>query len=168
MYFLAFSFIKKGELKKAEGVLSLMLLKEPKNPYIYEILSEINYKNQKYEEALNFIQKALQIKPNSFLFLLHRAEVYTALKQYDLAIKTLNQAQKIEPFNPKIPFNLASIYSITKEDALARLYFIESEILRQNYAKAKALFSFFKSQNYKLEPPFDSKAQDIEYFLRQK
>ncbi len=56
------------------------------------LLSCIFYGQKNYEEALEYINKSLLIKPYNTLFLSNRGSAYFKLENYSMAIKDLTQA----------------------------------------------------------------------------
>lgn len=167
-YYKAFLLIKKGKIEEAESAFLKLLQQEPENPYILEVLSEINYKLKKYQKSLNFINKALKIKPNTFLFLVTKSTIYTAMGKYLESIKILHQAGKIEQYNPYVPFQIAKNYSRNGQEDIAQLYYLETLMLSNQNKKAKALLKKFESKQYTLPKHFEGKLKDIKYFLTKK
>jgi predicted Zn-dependent protease len=168
LYFEAFSALRLQNLAKAEDILKKMLAQDSKNPYLYEILGELEHKNFNYNSAIAYFSKSLDLKPNEFLFLFQIAQSYFENKDFETAIRHLEKASKIEPYNPQVPFKLAEIYSQKKENTIAKIYFIESEILRQNYQKAKILLKNLQQESPVLSKNFAIKVKDIEEFLKNK
>ena len=172
LYFYAFAYVRMQNYEFAQKIMNAIMEQDPNNPYFYETLAEIKLKEGKFVESIEFYKKALAVKPNNFHFLLGIAENYNLLKNYDLAINYMQQALKQEPYNPQIPFRLANLYDAKGEGLIARIYFLESEVLRQNYPKAKALLVYIKSdiKNNKkpLDPQNTNRLKDIEEFLKNK
>ncbi len=168
LYYLGYAYVVRGNFDKARESFERMLEIETQNPYIFEAIAEVEYKSQNYVKSVALIKKALEIRPKEFLFLMQLAESYIALKEYDLAIKQLEFASVQEPFNPQVSFKLANVYSLKGDEAVAQLYFIESEMARQNYPKATMLFNAFKQRNYKIDPKFAQKVTDFNFYLSSK
>lgn len=171
-YFKVFEAFRKDELETAENGIKDLLKKHNLNPYFYEALAEIYFKKGDFASSISSYQKAISIKPKNFNFLFGMAESQFANKNFSLAIKFMNEAFTLEPYNPLVPYKLANYHSAKSEIYPAKIYFLESEILRQNYSKAKFLLrnlnEDLKSNNIKLNDFYSKKISDISDVLSKK
>lgn len=65
----------------------------------YQLALEL-LKSGKFEEALQEVNKALEILPDQADFLSERGVIYFHLRKLDLALIDLNRAQELQPQNP--------------------------------------------------------------------
>ena len=68
-----------------------------KQPEIYNNLAALCIDEEKYEEALSYLNRALEIQPNYTLALLNRAVVRSKLKQYDRALLDFSRVESMTP-----------------------------------------------------------------------
>jgi predicted Zn-dependent protease len=132
LYFEGFTSLRKQNFKEAEKIFTEMLKKYGENPYLHEVLGQIKVKQENYNDAIFHFSKALELKPDEFLFLLDFAEVYAIKKDFQKAIFYAEKALKKEPYNPQVTIKLAEFYSKKGESGIAKLYFIETEILQKS------------------------------------
>lgn len=67
-----------------------------------------------YDMALDNLDKAISLNPNNANYYLHRANTYTLLKKYDLAIADYNKSLEIMPFALTF-YNRARLYDEKRE-----------------------------------------------------
>ena len=172
LYFHIFSDFRKANLSDAESKMKSLLKSDSLNPYFYESLGEIYFAKGDFNNAILNYEKANKLKPKKFNILFAIAESYFANKNFSLAIKFMNEAFIVEPYNPLVPYKLANYHDAKMENEVAKIYFIESEILRENYSKANLLFknlmSDLKEKNVKLDGFYLKKIDDIKDVLSRK
>ena len=99
------------------------------NDLFFYYREQENYKAKLFEQALNDIQKALEIKPDDAVYLAEKGAVLLRLAKYDEAIKCLEEALVIDP-------KFASCYRII---GYCQLQQGKKEDACRNFAKAKEL-----------------------------
>lgn len=115
-------YIKSGRWGEAEAVLKQALRVDPECQPALEMLSELLTNHQKGEEAVEYYEKILAIKPNDFVSLNNAALCYQSLGKYDEAIAKLQQCLELYP-EPSTYSNLALQYKeIGKTAEAFKLY----------------------------------------------
>ena len=74
----------------------------PNDPGVFELTGYILRRQGKREEALQYIQRALEIDPRNFYTLQQIALSYSYLRRYPETIAVLDRALAIKPDNPEI------------------------------------------------------------------
>lgn len=82
---------------------------------IYKTGSDL-YDQQKYEEALQFFDKALAINPSSVNALNNKAFTLDHLQRYDEALQSFDKALAVDPSNTKALEGKDSILSKLKQE----------------------------------------------------
>ena len=135
-------------------------------------MGEIYFAKGDFKNAVTNYEIANKLKPKKFNLLFAIAESHFANKNFSLAIKFMNEAFVVEPYNPLVPYKLANYHDAKMENEVAKIYFIESEILRENYSKAKLLFktlmSDLEDKNVKLDGFYLKKIDDMKDVLSRK
>jgi predicted Zn-dependent protease len=169
-YFEAFSEMRTGKYQNSETKFLELTKLEAKNPFFWEALAEIQTKQGDFVSANKNYKKAVDLSPRNFGLLFGLAESYYSMGNTQMAIKTMNTAFEIEPWNPSIPFKLATYHNKKNETKIAQIYFLESEVLRENYPRAKLLLGRINKSrgNSSLSPFYLKKLQDIEDLLKSK
>lgn len=126
--------IKKYSLAYQEAI---KLLKEREDFDHLLTVSEAALGAQKYQEALSYLEKALQIKKNDGYVFLYRGQAYSNLEKYEESIESLNQALNYLPEEKKkIAYNqLGFVYEKLKNFDKAK----ENYILAKNDKKAQEM-----------------------------
>lgn len=130
--------IRNDWLVYAEGILLDLSENVPHYPPVYANLAEMRYYEGELDEALDYMNQALELTNNLRpQYLLMRAEIYTKMREWDLAIADLSKA-------------LASEYRKDEAGLYYLLGLIEWE--NQRYEEAIAYFEevFAVSPNYGL------------------
>lgn len=171
-YYLGFKSFKSSNFEEAKKHFSHLIEQYPKNAFFSEAMGELSYKVGDFKSSLSYYKKSDVLMPNNFILLFQIAEVYFALDDYQMAIKFMNRALLLEPYNPQGSFKLATYYSKMGRDITAKIYFLETETLRQNWKKAKELLRLIKiemrSSNEELSSADLKKLQDIVATLKTK
>jgi len=151
-----------GKVNDALTYLNTAIAQHPDNPQLYDVLGQIYETDNKPEEAIKNMKKALEYEPNNIEFLSHLGRVYFNLgvekrresdessdanKSNDLRNQSINYFKESMPFFEKIfsldskntgaIFALRSIYyslSTTGDDNNKRL-------MNSQYEKMDALYS---------------------------
>jgi tetratricopeptide (TPR) repeat protein len=100
----------RGNLTKAKTHFVEVLKRDPSQIDLYFKLSEIALKEGNEEEGLNWLERARLIDIRNVDILLHEAGLYQRMKQFDEAIRTLNQAIGLDETNLKVLRSLRKIY----------------------------------------------------------
>lgn len=114
---LAFSYVDKGELKKAIKIYEKIIKKYPKDKDLFGIYADMSfayYNMEENEKALEIIDKAIKSMPNKDLLYIRRGDVVARVKGIENAIKDYERAIELNPLNKEA-------YE-RKENAVAILY----------------------------------------------
>ena len=89
--------INRKELNKAYELFSQIIAKDPNWPEAWNKRALVLYLMKKYQSSLDDIRITLNLEPRHFGALSGQALNYIELKQYEKAIKSYKNAQKIYP-----------------------------------------------------------------------
>ncbi|MEY2924853.1 MAG: hypothetical protein RLZZ337_1401 [Bacteroidota bacterium] len=88
----AYNLASRGDrILEADSMINLALKLELNNPILFDTKAWVLYQQQKYEEALDWLNKAIAIDPNNKEYYVHSKAVYQKLGNLTLA----NEMQKI-------------------------------------------------------------------------
>ena len=90
-------FIDRREFKKAYEIFSQIITADPKWSEAWNKRATVLYLMKKYQSSLDDINITLALEPRHFGALTGQALNYIELKQYEKAIKSYKDAQKIYP-----------------------------------------------------------------------
>ena len=102
------------------------------------------FKQQKYEEAIKFYEKAIKVNSNIEVLYSNKGTCEKCLKQYKLAIRDYKKALEISPKNTKNLNRLASVYVLVGE-------FGEAKITQQKALNLEPNNSVYKTQMSDIE-----------------
>lgn len=112
-----------------------------KNDYYNFMLSRAYFESKKYNDALNYINKAISIAPDNYQYQVFKIDVLTNLKRYNDALKIIQKFEKL-PLN----INFAQTIKIkkeyilaqsTKNDKVKKYHTVQKTFLEGNYEKVK-------------------------------
>ena len=103
-------YFLRGNLAKAKTHFSEVLKNDPLKMDIYFKLSEIAAKEENYEEALHWLERARLIDMRNVDILLREAELYQKMKRFNEAIRALNLAIGLDETNLNALKSLRQIY----------------------------------------------------------
>lgn len=107
--------LKNSNISKAKIKLEKYLSKERNNPILFECLAEI-YKDLKiYDKAVYLYKKALEIYPESIYYVLEIIDLLIDKKNYDEALKLINDFKEKYENCPSLYNSLARIYYRLKD-----------------------------------------------------
>ena len=90
-------FINRRELSKAYGIFSQIILEDPKWAEAWNKRATVLYMLGRYEQSQNDINEVLKVEERHFGALSGQGLVQTKLKNYNKAIKSYKEVQKIYP-----------------------------------------------------------------------
>lgn len=152
-------------LSKAEGYLDLQMPEhalaelahieaDDRSRFIVEFLHGLAYRDLKrYDVALPYFVRALEIKPDSADVLLAMAWCYKRLDQLDKAIAATEEAYQAAPDEPIVLYNLACYWSLAgdKTNALSWL----GRALRMDQDLRKLIPDETDFDNLRHDPDFE-------------
>lgn len=113
-----------GNLPEAERLYLEILTESPNDGNALNLLGFLKIQNKQFDEAINYLKKALKIYPDFFEAWFNLGLAYKNNNQFDNAIKAYENALSIEPNNTDVYFNIASVYE-EKNDAFAAINYYE-------------------------------------------
>lgn len=102
----ALKFQQAGQFSEAEKLYAEILEKEPNNASVLNLLGLLKYQEKKHDEAIELIQKAIQVIPCAY-FYGNLGKVYFDKDEIDAAIECYSKALEFEPENFDALFDLA-------------------------------------------------------------
>lgn len=116
----ALLYIERGESEKAVADLTKLVEKEAGNPLVVGALAEALTNLKKYDEAIKYCDKVIQLAPKSTLGYNLRSRTYEAKNEIKLAIKDLDQALQINGNDLAALLTRARLNAAEGNDALAQ------------------------------------------------
>lgn len=116
------SYYLKGDYDKAEKKLKEAIEKKltrHSRQEAFTILGNIYYEQEKYDSAILYHKRALQIDSNYVDALVNLGIVYRITSDFDLAEKCYNKAIKLNPKDPEVYASLGALYIYKGEPQLA-------------------------------------------------
>ncbi len=86
-----------GDMKKAEEVLKILVIKSPQNPEAFKRLYEITIKADRKKEAAEHLQRYTNLQPQDALYLQKLGDLYYELKNTLSAINAYRNTLKANP-----------------------------------------------------------------------
>ncbi len=110
--------INQGELSKAYGVFSQIILEDPKWAEAWNKRATVLYMLGRYEQSQNDINKVLKLEKRHFGALSGQGLVQTKLKNYKKAIKSYKEVQKIYPSMQAPKVMIPRLKKLIKEQSI--------------------------------------------------
>ena len=107
LYQEAFNLHSQGKLIEAEQKYLELLKNEPQNSDALNMLGVLNYQSNRFNEAIDYIIKALKIREDVYYYECLGA-VYLDIREYEVAKNTFERACELNPENAENWFNLAT------------------------------------------------------------
>lgn len=113
---LSASYLKAGDLEKTKEITEKILEIDPCDCGALYNLGQVYTAQQKYEEANNYLKKAIKICPDFINAYTEIAENYTFLNDEKSAIKTYEKALEYAPDNKDVKIALTQLYINTGDN----------------------------------------------------
>ena len=110
--------INRGELSKAYGIFSQIILADPKWAEAWNKRATVLYMLGKYEQSQNDINEVLKIEKRHFGALSGQGLVQTELKNYEKAINSYKEVQKIYPSMQAAKIMIPRLKKLIKEQSI--------------------------------------------------
>lgn len=112
--------------------------------------------SDKLDLAINFLNKAIEVRPESFIFYWARGLAYRRMNDYDKAIPSFHQAAEIEPNKPTLYYHIGvSYYNVgidLRESALTIVENDDYQEIRGQYLDKFREAVKWLERSYELEP----------------
>jgi tetratricopeptide (TPR) repeat protein len=99
-----------------EATLKSTLSSKPNDVKTLVELGNLYYDNNKYQPAIDYYGKALEIDPNDVAVRTDRGSCYWSLGQADPAISEFQKSLQVNPTHPQTLYNLGIVYLHGKND----------------------------------------------------
>ncbi len=106
---------KSGKFQDAELIYRRIIEAQPNNVDALHLLGALAHQHNHNEEALPYVQKALNLNPDNSQFLNTLGSIYSALGQYNNAIHNLSRAIELDKLNIGAIYNLANTFKLLKD-----------------------------------------------------
>jgi tetratricopeptide (TPR) repeat protein len=143
LYYIGIAFYMKEDDANCIKFMDLSINKDAKDPAPFYIkASTLNYM-QKYDEAINIFQSAINLKSDDANFYSGLGDSYYNLEKLDLAFEAYKKATEQKECPDRAYSFIAQIYSDKKdnEKALEAFYFAKSKIDKNSNSYINALFN---------------------------
>ena len=145
----ALYFIQQGKLKEAEEIYLSLIGSGIEKYIVYGNLSAIYLTNGKWEDSINFANKALELKSDYPQAIINKAHALLASFQIELSIQTYKKAVKLDSNNLRIYRGIAQAYS-QNNDYLKCIEYLKKalNINKKNYLIHYDLGLAYKALNH--------------------
>jgi len=127
---------KEGKLEEAKLIYKQLLIKDPNNFELINLLGAISLQLKKYDEAIILFNKAININPNHHALYNNLGVTYKEIEKHENAIKNFKKAIELNPSYAEAHNNLGIIFKKKYEYNEAYNYYIKAIELNPNYAEA--------------------------------
>jgi len=127
---------KEGKLEEAKFIYEQLLIKDPNNFELINLLGAISLQLKKYDEAIILFNKAININPNHHALYNNLGVTYKEIEKHENAIKNFKKAIELNPSYAEAHNNLGIIFKKKYEYNEAYNYYIKAIELNPNYAEA--------------------------------
>lgn len=110
----------------------------------------IHYKSARRQSAEFYLKQSVEINPQSIDALNNLANIYSEMKQFDLAIETYQQALQADPHNMSTLFNLGIAYSESGDTEKAMQAFLQTAQINPAFVPVHDVLSrlYMEQKNY--------------------
>lgn len=128
--------LKEKDIKNAEGY-AVKAVKLSNDAESYSIYSKIMFLQNKFDDAVTSIKKAIEIEPYDFKHYCDLGEIYYANKQYDNSLKAFQDAVNYNPQDVSSNYRIGNVLELLgkNEDAYSQYEKITTKI-DKNFAPA--------------------------------
>ncbi len=112
---MAYAYIKKNDIKKAEELYKKVLQIKKNDPRIYFTLGSVYYNEKKFKPAIQMFEKAIELDPSNKDAFAYLAMSYDMIGKPEKAFAMYKKALEKNPNDPDLLFNLGRLY-FQKED----------------------------------------------------
>jgi len=110
----ALKYHKNGQLPEAEIIYRQIIEEESDNYNVLNLFGILLFQHKRYEEAITYIEKAVEIKPTAY-FYINLGNIHSAKGDMDKAINYYNEALELNPDEAEPWFGLGVCYKNKNE-----------------------------------------------------
>lgn len=125
-----------GKLEEARSAYLSLLQENPDDPEVLHLLGLLNAEEGRFDESIDYLQRALMVAPQHVALRLHLANVYKAAGKYDDAVRELQKIIAEDPECAPAFNNLGTVYFSRKEFELAAQAYQAALDVRSDYVDA--------------------------------
>ncbi|MBW1780813.1 MAG: tetratricopeptide repeat protein [Deltaproteobacteria bacterium] len=115
-YYLAVTYVRLKKDAEALEIFESLIKKDPKNYFkAYFDISALYSRQGAYQKALDTLDIAEKIDPNSARVFLEKGYVYKNLKDYDQAIASFNRAKELDPKETQLAYYMIGAVDLERE-----------------------------------------------------
>lgn len=129
-------YVRQGQYANAGIILDRALTKFPQDQQLHIMLTGVLVAQKKNVEALEHMEKAIEIGPSSAGLYYETGVVANTAGKTERAAELFNLAQLKDPKDPRFPFNLAMIQIKQGNDAAAQASLVRAVKLKDDFAEA--------------------------------
>ncbi len=111
----AIVLLEQGRAKDAKKVLIDVLAQDPNNPDILSLLAQVELSLENNEEALKFIEKAINLEPDNAIYFEIKGRIHLTMENNAKAKSALSKAIELDPYNDNAFAYLAHILVYEKK-----------------------------------------------------
>jgi len=143
---------KKGSLKEAEEIYKNIYKKNSSSYEATHLLGAINIQLKNFNEAIDWIKKALNLNPKSSASYNNLGAAYIGLKKYDHALINFKEAIKLKPDYAEAHNSIGIVYTNLKKYDEALFSLKRAIELKPDYAEAYSSIGtiYINLKEYKL------------------
>lgn len=121
----AFKYHQAGKLTQARDLYEEILNLEPQNHEVLDLLGVLYFQAKKYDLALDYIKKAIEICPQVY-YLENLGKVYFEIGNFESAVEMYELLVKVFPNSYENQFNLAMAYKNSSQWEKAKLAYYKA------------------------------------------
>ncbi len=163
-YGLAYAYMLDAKPADAASTLAPLIKKDPENPHLLYLQSEILLAGKQTSEALKLLDRTLQLYPDDLSLNLSLANALEQNKEYKNAVSQLEKLTRKRPGDPDIWYDLAEIQGKAQNTLGVHMARAEYFYLTGNMDDALKHLEYAKKlagKNYALTSKIDSRMQEV-------
>jgi Flp pilus assembly protein TadD len=99
-----------NKLAEADDLANRVLKAAPEHPHVLHMAGIVAYRNGRIGEAIERMEKSMQLAPNAALYPRNMCEIYRGAGRLDDALRVGKRAVELAPQDSRAYFNLALIH----------------------------------------------------------
>lgn len=124
--------LNKGDITRSESLCKQLINLSPNHSDLYNILAIINDKKGLTKEAISYMEKAISLQKDNYLYYVNLGEFYKKSGNLEKAISSLRNSININPDFHGSRYNLANIYKLMGNFQEAEKLYKEAIYLEPN------------------------------------
>ncbi len=144
--------IRDNQIERSlDNILKIKNITKP-NPEIYKKIADLYFIKQDYQQAINYLEKAIELDPENYQSLYKLGLTYYKIKNYELAIEYLLQSVSLVYYNYQAQYVLALAFNEVRDYQRAALALEVTLLIAPNFIKARQLLvKIYKDHLHNLE-----------------